>query len=160
MEATILEQKHHVRYSLRSPSTCLMNLDLVLADWLEELAVYGTPQHFQDAETAHHLSQLIRHRYIVALTLAHRPIGLCARSTSTLGPTFVRSELPKATDLRSSQAALPSSEAAKKARENMTPEERRKLARRAAKARWRKRTEISKTHNSPQGSRSRASGKR
>ena len=35
--------------------------ELALADWLEELAVFGTPRRFQDAETAHHLSKAIKH---------------------------------------------------------------------------------------------------
>jgi hypothetical protein len=50
-----------------------MNHDLALSDWLEERCLYGTLRRFQDAETAYHLSQLIRHRYIVALGLAHTP---------------------------------------------------------------------------------------
>jgi hypothetical protein len=77
----ILEQPRLVPYSLPSP-TFLMNRDLALADWLDELAIYGTPRRFQDAETAYHLSQMIQHRYIVALALAHTPIGLRALGAS------------------------------------------------------------------------------
>ncbi len=43
----------------------------VLADWLEELAVFGTTRRFQDAETAHHLSQAIRYWRLVRLATAH-----------------------------------------------------------------------------------------
>jgi hypothetical protein len=71
--------------------------DLVLADWLEELAVYGTPRRFLDAETAFHLSQWLRHRYIVVLALERNPIGLRAFSTPALVPSYVQPELPKAT---------------------------------------------------------------
>jgi hypothetical protein len=46
-----------------------MDQELAVADWLEELAVYATATRFQDAETAYHLSQAIRHWYLVALAL-------------------------------------------------------------------------------------------
>ena len=44
-----------------------MTQELALADWLEDLAVYGTASRFQGAETAHHLSQAINHLYLVKL---------------------------------------------------------------------------------------------
>jgi hypothetical protein len=44
-----------------------MTKELALADWLEELAVYGTTTRFQDAETAQHLSQAINYLYLVKL---------------------------------------------------------------------------------------------
>ena len=82
-----------------------MNQDLALADWLEELAIYGTPRRFHDAETAHHLSQAIRHSYIVRLAIARH--GLTAR----VGPISVQGLsaelLLKANDQKSSQAARP-----------------------------------------------------
>lgn len=57
----------------------MMAPELELADWLEELAVFGTPRRFQDAETAHHLSQAIKYWRLVKLAmeppLARRRIG-------------------------------------------------------------------------------------
>ena len=44
--------------------------ELVLADWLEELAVFGTPRRFHDAETAHHLCEAIRYWRLVKLATA------------------------------------------------------------------------------------------
>jgi hypothetical protein len=44
-----------------------MTQQVALADWLEELAVYGTARRFYDAETAQHLSQAINHLYLVKL---------------------------------------------------------------------------------------------
>lgn len=79
-----------------------MNRDLALADWLEELALCGAPRRFQDAETAYHLSQLIRHRYIVVLALTHTPIALRALGTPAPVPAYVHPELLKSTDQRSS----------------------------------------------------------
>ena len=38
---------------------------LRLADWLEELAVFGNPRRPYSAEQAHHMSQTIRHLYLV-----------------------------------------------------------------------------------------------
>jgi hypothetical protein len=75
-----------------------MNRDLALADWLEELAVYGTPRRFPDAETAYHLSQLIRHRYIVTLALAHTQIGLRALGTPAPIPAYIQPELLESSD--------------------------------------------------------------
>jgi hypothetical protein len=43
--------------------------ELALADWLDELAVYGTPWRCHDAETAYHLSQVIKHWYLVKLAI-------------------------------------------------------------------------------------------
>ena len=54
---------------------------LLLADWLEELAVFGVPRHMLAPETAHHLCQAIRHGYLVRLAIkkpravAPRPPG-------------------------------------------------------------------------------------
>ena len=42
---------------------------LVLADWLEELAVFAHPEYLQDAEVAHHMAQSLRHRYLWQLGL-------------------------------------------------------------------------------------------
>lgn len=76
-----------------------MNWDLAVSDWLEELCLYGKPRRFQDAETAYHLSELLRHRYVVTLALAHTPIlGLRALGTPT-------PELLQVRDHRSSQVA-------------------------------------------------------
>jgi hypothetical protein len=44
--------------------------ELALADWLEELAVFGTPRRFQDAETADHLSEAIKYWRLVKLAIA------------------------------------------------------------------------------------------
>ena len=52
--------------------------ELAFADWLEELAVYGAPRRFQDAETAYHLSQAIKHWYLVRLAIEHHPAALAA----------------------------------------------------------------------------------
>ena len=55
---------------------------LILADWLEELAVFGVPEDFHDAETAHHMAQSLRHRYLWQLGLrtydddARQPLAL------------------------------------------------------------------------------------
>jgi len=81
-----------------------MNHDLALSDWLEELCLYGTPRRFQDAETAYHLSQLIRHRYIVVLALAHTPIGLRELGTPAPIPNCIQPGLLKSTDHQPSQA--------------------------------------------------------
>jgi len=52
---------------------------LELADWLEELAVFGTPRRFQDAETTHHLSEAIKYLYLVKLATESRaPAGSSA----------------------------------------------------------------------------------
>jgi hypothetical protein len=75
-----------------------MKGDLALADWLEELAIYGMPRRFQDSETAHHLSQLIRHHYIVALALTHTPIGLRALGSPAPALAYIQPELLKSTD--------------------------------------------------------------
>jgi len=40
---------------------------LQLADWLEELAVFGNPRRIHAAETAHHLCQVIRHAYLAGI---------------------------------------------------------------------------------------------
>jgi hypothetical protein len=48
-----------------------MGQNLIIADWLEELATYGTPR-FQDAETAYPLSEAIKHWYLVILAIKHR----------------------------------------------------------------------------------------
>jgi hypothetical protein len=58
-------------HELRDP---LMAQELAAADWLEELAVYATPRRFQDAETAYHLSVVIRHWYLVTLALNLRSV--------------------------------------------------------------------------------------
>jgi len=42
---------------------------LALADWLEELAVYGNAVHPQEAETAYQLSQAIENWYLVRVAL-------------------------------------------------------------------------------------------
>ena len=42
------------------------------ADWVEELAVYGMPRRFYDAETAHHLSRAIKHLCLVKLATDRR----------------------------------------------------------------------------------------
>lgn len=42
---------------------------LILADWLEELAVYGTARRPQSAETAYQLSVVIKNWYLVSLAL-------------------------------------------------------------------------------------------
>lgn len=49
-----------------------MPQSLLLADWLEELAVFGTPSHILAAETAHHLCQAIRHAYLAKLGLSRK----------------------------------------------------------------------------------------
>jgi len=46
---------------------------LVLADWLEELAVYGTARRPQSAETACQLSLVIKNWYLVKLALNNPP---------------------------------------------------------------------------------------
>jgi len=38
---------------------------LLTSDWLEALALYGNPRYPYSAEQAHHLSQTIRHFYLV-----------------------------------------------------------------------------------------------
>ena len=43
--------------------------ELALADWLEELAVFGTPRRFHDSETAHHLSQAIKYWRLVKFAI-------------------------------------------------------------------------------------------
>ena len=53
-----------VRGSCLNP---FMSDQLQLADWLEELAVFGTPRHMIASDTAHHLAQVLRHGYIVRL---------------------------------------------------------------------------------------------
>jgi hypothetical protein len=64
-----------------------MTKHLALADWLEELAVYGTARRFQDAETAYHLSEAIKHWYLAALALRHCPIrGLPAPELHSVRP--------------------------------------------------------------------------
>jgi hypothetical protein len=42
---------------------------LALAEWLEELAVYGNALRPQDAETAYQLSQAIENWYLVRVAL-------------------------------------------------------------------------------------------
>lgn len=54
----------------------LMAQELAVADWLEELALYAPARKVGDAETAYHLSQAIRHWYLVALALNLRSDGL------------------------------------------------------------------------------------
>jgi len=49
-----------------------MGQEIALAEWLEELAVFGTPRRFHNSETAHHLSEAIYHWYIVKLALESR----------------------------------------------------------------------------------------
>jgi hypothetical protein len=49
-----------------------MTQQVAVADWLEELAVYGTARRFYDAETAHHLSQAINHLYLIKLATESR----------------------------------------------------------------------------------------
>ena len=46
------------------------SINLQLADWLEELAVFGSAKHMLAAETAHHLCQAMRHLYLVRLAIA------------------------------------------------------------------------------------------
>jgi hypothetical protein len=46
-----------------------MAQELAVADWLEELAVFGRPRCVPTPETAHHLSRAIFHWYIVKLAL-------------------------------------------------------------------------------------------
>jgi len=83
------------------PPTNRMNRDLALADWLEELAIYGTPRRFQDSETAYHLSQAIRHSYIVRLAITHSPIG--PRAVAPASVQMLSAELlPKVSDQESS----------------------------------------------------------
>ena len=47
--------------------------ELEAADWLEDLAIYGRPRRFFDAETANHLSQAIRYLHLVKLALEPQP---------------------------------------------------------------------------------------
>ena len=54
--------------------------ELALADWLKELAVFGTPRRFYDAETAHHLSQAIKYWHLVKLAI-EPPLRVGARGT-------------------------------------------------------------------------------
>lgn len=49
---------------------------LMLADWLQDLAVSGSAKRFQDAETAYHLSEAIKHNYLVQLAIRHTPLVL------------------------------------------------------------------------------------
>lgn len=42
---------------------------LLLADWLEELAVYSTARRPQSAETAYQLSLVVKNLYLVSLAL-------------------------------------------------------------------------------------------
>jgi len=63
---------------------------LILADWLEELAVYGTATRFQDTETAYHLSQAIKHSYLVKLAIEH-----CAAPLPEVG-VFCKTPRPRA----------------------------------------------------------------
>jgi hypothetical protein len=44
-------------------------VQLALAEWLEELAVYGNPRNPQDSETAWQLSQAIENWYLVRVAL-------------------------------------------------------------------------------------------
>jgi hypothetical protein len=46
-----------------------MEIQLQVADWLEELAVLGNPRHMIAAETAHHLCMALRHAYLVRMGL-------------------------------------------------------------------------------------------
>jgi hypothetical protein len=55
------------------------------ADWLEELAVYGMPRRFYDAETAHHLSQAIKHLYLVKLATDRRRASQLSVSANASG---------------------------------------------------------------------------
>jgi hypothetical protein len=101
------DQAPIVCHTLVIPQTFLLNHDLALSDWLEELCLYGMPRRFQDAETAYHLSQLIRHRYIVVLAIAHTPIGLRELGTPAPIPNCNQSGLLKSKDQRSAQVAPP-----------------------------------------------------
>ena len=47
-------------------------VQLAVADWLQELAVFGSPRHPIDAELAHHLSLAVENWYLVQLALARR----------------------------------------------------------------------------------------
>jgi hypothetical protein len=42
---------------------------MLIADWLEEVAVYGTPLNPKDAEIAYQLSLVIENWYLVTLAL-------------------------------------------------------------------------------------------
>lgn len=55
---------------------------LQLADFLEELATFGAARKFHDAETAHHIAQLIKYRYLVSLAFECRPFSLPALGDS------------------------------------------------------------------------------
>jgi len=50
--------------------------------------VYGTPRKFEHAEIGYHLSELIRHRYVLSLSFAHTPINLGVLGTPA--PTRVQ----------------------------------------------------------------------
>ena len=54
--------------------------EFALADWLEELSVFGTPRRLYDAETAEALSQAIRHWYLVRLAIEPRALQTCCRT--------------------------------------------------------------------------------
>jgi len=49
-----------------------MTQAVALADWLDDLSVFGTPLRFYDSETAHHLSQAIKYWHLVKLAIQSR----------------------------------------------------------------------------------------
>lgn len=69
-----------------------MNRDLALADFLEELSIFGKPRRCFDAETSHHLSQLILNRYLVRLAL--QPMHLPALADLPIRPKAVIQSKP------------------------------------------------------------------
>jgi hypothetical protein len=58
--------------------------ELALADWLEELAVFGTPRRFQDSKTAHHLSEAIKYWRLVKLAIVPTRVPLQSSANNRL----------------------------------------------------------------------------
>jgi hypothetical protein len=82
-------ERRRARFGLRKRRPLIQ--ELAIADWLEELVVYATARRFQDAETAYHLSQAIKHWYLVRLAIDHCPVALAAFGVSPKHQTIRRS---------------------------------------------------------------------
>ena len=59
---------------LTSDNPTLMTDAVALADWLDDLAAFGTPERFYESETAHHLSQVIKYWHRVKLAIESRTL--------------------------------------------------------------------------------------
>lgn len=75
-----------------------MNRDLTIADFLEELSIYGNPRRCYDSETAHCIAQLILNRHLVKMALSplHLP-ALHDWSRPKPPPPAIQPETPRPT---------------------------------------------------------------